>query len=57
MHWRRKTENEKEENIWKKKLLFLSRRIKAEKKREECVWSKKRFLTGENKSGKEKEGK
>ena len=56
MHGRRKTDNEKEENIWKKKL-FLSRRIKAEKKREECIWSKKRFLTGENKSGEEWEGK
>ena len=50
---RRKTEEEKLANIWRKKISCLWRRRKLEKEREENIWRRKgRKIFGEGKGGK-----
>ena len=38
---RRKTEKEKEENIWRREIFHLRRRGRTEKKKEEMLWRRK----------------
>ena len=38
---KRKTEKEKEENIWRREIFHLRRRGRTEKKKEEMLWRRK----------------
>ena len=39
---RGKTEREKKENIWRRKIFFLRRKRKTEKEKGETIWRRKR---------------